>query len=380
MESARRHPVRTVELFFDLVFVFTITRLAAMVDQRLTWTTIGHAALVFATLYWMYSGFAWLTNEAPPDSDVRRVALLAGMACFFVCALVADEAFGTRGVTFGVGFAGIVLVHSALYASVAGRDVARFAPLNVAQAVSLIVAGTTDGAARALLWVVPLAAQWIAPRLVRRTTEQGRVFVLDADHFVERHALLLLIGLGETVLGVGAGVASAGRGWLAPVLSSLAVTFGLWWVYFVLDDHRAQAAMAAASPGRRAAMAVDGFYYAFSLVLLGLVGVAAGIRHAVGGDIGSARSGAVLGGGAALFLAGTGYLRIVLGLRPVATRWVASAAAAATTAIGRHRPTWQLIALLGVLLAVGSLERGIGPRAADAAPNQDAGTLPRPPS
>src|SRR3954464_14058604 len=107
--------VSTLELFFDLVFVFTITQLAEMLGDHLDMSTVGNVVLILAVVWWMYSGYAWLTNAVAPSSTTRRTLLLTGMAGFLVMALAIPDAFGAAGWLFGVSYLVVNVVHSALF-------------------------------------------------------------------------------------------------------------------------------------------------------------------------------------------------------------------------------------------------------------------------
>src|SRR5215475_8718492 len=96
--------VTTLELFFDLVFVFTITQVATVVVYAPDGGGLARAALELAVIYWVYDGYAWLTNAAGPDTWQRTVLLLIGMAGFFVCALAVPHAFEQDGLAFGLGY------------------------------------------------------------------------------------------------------------------------------------------------------------------------------------------------------------------------------------------------------------------------------------
>jgi low temperature requirement protein LtrA len=97
--------------------------------------------LIFTVLFWMYAAYAWLTNQVPPDRPVRRLLLTAGMAAFLVCALAVPRAFDGGGVTFGLGYLLVALVHGGLYAAAYGAVVVWFAAPNAVAALSLIAAG-----------------------------------------------------------------------------------------------------------------------------------------------------------------------------------------------------------------------------------------------
>src|SRR5262245_36395661 len=108
--------VSALELFFDLVFVFTITQLASLLARELSFTGGVQVVLIFTLLFWMYSGYAWLTNQAPPVSTSRRLLLIGGMVAFFVCALAIPLAFSETGLAFGLGYLLVILIHGGLYA------------------------------------------------------------------------------------------------------------------------------------------------------------------------------------------------------------------------------------------------------------------------
>src|SRR3954449_4734025 len=107
--------VSTLELFFDLVFVFTITQLAETLAEHLDLRTLGNVLLMLFVIWWMYSGYAWLTNAVAPNSTTRRTLLLTGMAGYLVMALAIPEAFGESGWLFGVSYLVVKLVHTLLF-------------------------------------------------------------------------------------------------------------------------------------------------------------------------------------------------------------------------------------------------------------------------
>src|SRR5262245_39599724 len=92
--------VSSIELFFDLVFVFTITQLTAVLAHRPNGESLAQIVLMLAAIWWMYAGFAWLTNAVPPTRTALRLPLMAGMAAFFVISLTIPTAFDGDGVVF----------------------------------------------------------------------------------------------------------------------------------------------------------------------------------------------------------------------------------------------------------------------------------------
>jgi low temperature requirement protein LtrA len=170
--------VSTLELFFDLVFAFTLTQLTArLADSGFTFASIAQVLLVFGVLWWMYGGYAWLTNARAPDSTVSRLLLLLGMAGFLVVGLAIPRGFDApqsrgSGVALGLGYLVVVAVHLMLYYRV-NRNILRIAPFNVGSAALVIVAGAVSGAAKYPLWAVALAIQILAP-LIRPVAARSR--------------------------------------------------------------------------------------------------------------------------------------------------------------------------------------------------------------
>src|SRR5947209_19064295 len=102
--------VSTLELFFDLVFVFTITQLTTVLYRRPTGAGLAQVVLMLGVIWWMYGGYAWLTNAVAPDRGGRRALLLGGMAGYLVLALAIPSAFSSSALAFALAYAAIVAV------------------------------------------------------------------------------------------------------------------------------------------------------------------------------------------------------------------------------------------------------------------------------
>jgi len=357
--------VTTLELFFDLVFVFTLTQLSSLLQHDISPTGVVHVVLIFIVLFWMYGGYVWLTNHVPPVTVSRRLLLISGMAGFFVCALSIPGAFGHDAVTFGAGYLFVVVVHAGLYANAYGSTVLRFVPLNLLGASCVVAAGLLDGAPRYALWVAPITFQYIASVLTRHADEGSRsAFNLRPGHFVERHGLLLIVAFGESVvaIGIGIGATPLTLSAIATAVLALLLAAALWWVYFGQDERRAEATLRAAPLDRRVVMALNAYFYAFIPILLGVIGLAAGVKLAVG--LVDARlpveTSLLLGGGVALYLAGDVGYRLALGHRPVGYRLAGVAAAAVTLPLGvAVSAVAQIVGLVVVVLVVLAAEARI---------------------
>ena len=343
--------VSTLELFFDLVFAFTLTRLTTLLARHLSAAGAVQVLLIFGVLWWMYGAYAWLTNTRTPDRTPERLLLLLGMAGFLVAGLAIPSAFdahpGSSGIALGVGYLLVVLVHSALFYRV-NRNILLVSPLNVASALLVIVAGLAGSPAAYPLWAGALAIQVFSPLIVH----PGGRFVIQPAHFVERHGALVIVALGESVAAVGF-VAAAQQVTLAVATTAvlgLAVSAGLWWVYFGDgDDERAERAMTAAEPAARPGLALAGYFYAHIPLLLGVVVMATGLKLAIGHAFQPHPAAAIaLGCGVAMFLAGDAWFRRALRIGPARPRTVAALAALATAALGA---TVAVEAQLAVLVA-----------------------------
>jgi low temperature requirement protein LtrA len=351
--------VSTIELFFDLVFVFTLTQLTALLAEDRSVESAARVILIFVVLFWMYGGYVWLTNQVPPDRPVRRLLMILGMGAFFVCALAIPEAFNGGGLAFGLGYLMVILVHAGLWYQVYESSlVVRFAPFNVAAALSVTLAGFLDGLPAYGLWVAAIVIQFVTPRIAGRAAPQ---FPLRSRHFVERHGLLLIVALGESVVAIGIGIAGVPLDLklFEAALLGLTLVAALWWAYFVGDEEGAERAMTAASQEQRFQLAINGYFFAYIPILLGVITTAAGVERTIGDlverlDVGSAL---LLATGVAMYLAGDVAFRRVMRVRPVGYRAGAAVAAVGTAILGIYvAAAAQLVSLVVIVVAAIAVE------------------------
>ncbi len=354
-EGDREEPLRvsTLELFFDLVFVFAITQLTSILARDLTVLGAVRVLLIFGVLWWMYGGYVWLSNARTPVRTPERLAMLVGMGGFLIVGLAIPHAFGRDGVAFGVGYLIVVGVHTWLYRRI-NRNIARVAPFNVLSALLIIGAGLAGGRAAYALWAAALAVQVLSPLVVR---VRGR-FAIRPDHFAERHGALVIIVFGESVADIGIGVGTAGQVITTSLVVSaalgLALAAALWWSYFgVGDDERSEQAMTRADPAARPGLALAAFFYAYIPLLLGIVAVSAGVKRAIGhaGSTLPYPACLALAGGVALYLAGDVAFRHALRIGVWRYRGAAAVAALAVSWVGVWLSVAAEIALLAAIVA-----------------------------
>jgi low temperature requirement protein LtrA len=350
--------VSTLELFFDLVFVFTVTQLTSVLSHDLSLESLGQVMVMLALIWWMYGGYAWLTNSISTREPRQRAILLGGMAGYLVLALAVPGAFEGSGLAFGVGYLVVVSVHSSLFIWTASAQSSRaflgIAPYNLFNALLVVIGGALGGTAQAVLWTIAAVLEWSTPWLGNRENQSS--FEIAAAHFVERHGLVVIVAIGESVVAAGigaAGLAVDAELILVAVLGLL-LSAGLWWAYFGADDDAAaERALTDAEPSHRPWIALEGFGIAHYALLLGIVLLSAGIKHAIGHayDPLKTADALALGGGVALFLAADVWFRRVLGLGRSLHRAVAAVLALATVALGTEIAAVAQLAVLVALLA-----------------------------
>jgi low temperature requirement protein LtrA len=349
--------VSRLELFFDLVFVFTITQFTTVLEQRPSLTGVYQAAVMLAIVWWMYGGYAWLTNLVPPDRGARRAAMVAGMISYLVLALAIPDAFEGKGLEFGLAYLLVVLVHGGLFTvstEVRLSTIYRgFFPVNIAFALMVVAGGALGGDGQYALWTLAAVSAWISPHLI---ADQSRL--LGAHHFVERHALVVLVAIGESVVAVGIGANAHGvdAGTLVTIAFGMVISAGLWWAYFgVGDDELRQRGFVEAIAAGRRLVALGAFGLVFVAVLGGVVAVAAGLQHAIAhpGHEVSAAQALYLGGGVALFVLADQLSRraMLMGVRP--SRMLIAAAAVATAPVGVWLAGGAQEALLAAVVVTG---------------------------
>jgi low temperature requirement protein LtrA len=315
--------VSQLELFFDLVFVFTVTQLTAVLAEHLTWRGAAQVVLMLSLLMWMYGGYAWLTNLISPNSSLRRGLMVIGMGGFLAISLAIPDAFGATGWAFGLGYFVVNIVHTGLFVAAGGAGPVRafrsLGPLNLLSATLILVGGFTPGSWQWGLWIAAAVVQFASPYL-----NPIGAFTISPSHFVERHGLLIVIALGESVVAIGLGAAGLELGpvLLVTALLGLALAYLIWWVYFGGSNETTEQALIAVPALDRARAAIHAFGWAHLGMFLGIVALATGVEKAVAHADGhlSVGEAAVLGAGLAVFLASDVLFRLILRIRPVLHR------------------------------------------------------------
>jgi len=276
--------VTPLELFFDLVFVFAITQVTGLMSADPTWHGLGRGLLVLTALWWAWGAYAWLTNTLEPEEIRVRVAMFSAMAAMLVVGLAVPGAWGDDGVIFGVAYLVVRLLHLWLY-KLAGRDdpdllgaVLRLVPSATVAPLMLIGAGFLDGAAQAAVWVVALALDYAGGLVVR-----GEGWRVHPAHFGERHGLVVIIALGESIVAIGIGATGLELGLdvIAAGVLGVAVVAALWWCYFDIFAVYAQRQLQQARGAARVKLARDYYSYLHLPLIAGVVLFALGLKKAL---------------------------------------------------------------------------------------------------
>ena len=270
----REQRVTPLELFFDLVFVFAFTQVTTVLSDDPTWSGLGHGLLILAALWWAWAAYAWLTNTVDPDVGAVWGAMLVAMAAMFVAALAVPDAFGSHGVVFGVAFLIVNVMHLTLYALAARGDrdllaaILRIAPSALVGAALIIAAGFVDGGLKPLLWLAALAVGFFGPLLGGMSGWR-----VQPAHFVERHGLIVIIAIGESLIAIGLGESSTGlsTGVIAAAVLGFVVATSFWLAYFDFFPIRAQQLLTDRSGVERIALARDVYTYLHLPMVAGIV-------------------------------------------------------------------------------------------------------------
>lgn len=352
--------VTPLELFFDLVFVLAITQCTALMSHHPSWSGLAQGLLVLGVLWWAWGGYAWLTSVIDPEEGAVRLVMFAAMAAMLIVALCVPEAFGALALTFALAYGVFRVAHIALFmlaspgdpqlrSSVTGLAV------STAIAVALLAAASLfDGLAQGALWALALFLDMAGPYFFG-----AEGWHLVPGHFAERHGLIVLIALGESIVAIGVGAAGAlnlGIGTVAVL--GVALAAAMWWVYFDVVALISARRLAQAGPGRaQNELARDSYSYIHLLIVAGIVLAAYGLKTAIGHfdkHLDGVQAFALLGG-TAIYLLGLVAFRyrhirtlnrqrlllavVLLILVPVATELPALAALAVVDV-----PFWAMIA------------------------------------
>ena len=302
--------VTSLELFFDLVFVLALTQCTALMAAEPTWTGLGKGILVLGVLWWAWVGYAWLTSVVHPEEGGVRLAMFAATAAFLVAALCVPDAFGDDAFLFACAYAAVRWSQIALFILASRDDPAlRQSILALAGSTAvgvglLLAASGTDGWLQGSLWALALLLDMAGPFFFG---SEG--WSLEhPSHFAERHGLIIIIALGESIVAIGVGAGTeVDLGIVAAATLGIGLAAALWWLYFDVVAMLAERDLSALPPGReRNERGRDVYSYLHFPMVAGIVLGALGLKKTLGGvgdELDTVTATALLGGLALYLLA-----------------------------------------------------------------------------
>jgi low temperature requirement protein LtrA len=277
--------VRPLELFFDLVFVLALTQCTALMSHDPSWSGLAQGLLVLGVVWWAWVGYAWLTSVIDPEEGAVRLVIFAAMAAFLIVALCVPDAFGSLALTFAIALGFVRVAHIALFMLASPDDDAlRHSVLYLAASTAvavglLVVASFFDGLAQGALWALAIFLDMAGPYFFG-----SGGWKLVPGHFAERHGLIVIIALGESIVAIGIGAGgelTLGSG-TAAVLG-VALSAAMWWIYFDVVALVSARRLADADEGKvRNELARDSYSFIHLAIVAGIVLAALGLKTTIG--------------------------------------------------------------------------------------------------
>jgi low temperature requirement protein LtrA len=277
--------VTPLELFFDLVFVLALTQCTALMAYDQTWSGLAQGLLVLGVLWWAWVGYSWLTSVIDPEEGAVRLVFFVAMAAMLIVSLSVQKAFGDLAVTFALALGVFRLAHIVLFmlAGADDRDLRRSViglAVSTAVAVSLLmIASLFDGTAQGALWALAIFLDMAGPYFFGADG-----WKIVPGHFAERHGLIVIIALGESIVAIGVGASGAlDLGIGAAAVLGIFLAAGLWWTYFDVVALVSARRLGEAAVGRvQNELARDSYSYIHLLLIAGIVLIALGMKVTIG--------------------------------------------------------------------------------------------------
>jgi low temperature requirement protein LtrA len=311
------HRVTTLELLFDLVFVYAITNVTTLMEHDISGESVLEGLIVLAVVWFGWCAYTWLGNQAQADEGLLRVAMVVAMGGMFFVAIsipYAFEAEGNAAIVLASAYAVVRFTHLGVYLIAAGDDrqlrsvILGMLSVATVMLVLLFVGAAIGGSQQRWWWLAAVACDQLGVYLVRST----RWRLNSASHFAERFGLVIIIAIGESIVAVGVATSSAelgARDALA-LVCGLAIAVCLWWLYFDVVAKVGETVLVRAAGVDRARLARDSYTYAHFPLVAGIVFVAFGLVVLIG-DHGHVDAGRyALYGGVICYLAGHFVFRL----------------------------------------------------------------------
>ena len=360
-----------VELFFDLVFVFSITKIVELLHGHVTWPVIGQALIAFWMVWWAWTQFTWALNAADTSHPTVQLATLAATAVAFFMVATVSGAFGARAMGFAVSYVAVRLLGLGIYVWVASADPRQRAAVRLFSAAALpglaaaVIGATQGGATQTTWWAVAIALELVAAVVGGR--QEG--WNLHAPHFCERHGLFVIIALGESLIVAATGLSRDvwSSALLIDAVLAVATACALWWSYFGKARGWLEEGLHAHHGSQQSRMARDAFSLLHIPLIVGVIAYAAAIEAILSHphEPLALDMRLLLGAGMLLFSGATALAVWRAGCRLLWPRLVLTGAAALTVAaVGNVPPAVSLAVMLAGMAASAAVEQFTNPNPA----------------
>jgi low temperature requirement protein LtrA len=274
-----------IELFFDLVFVFAFTQVTTLALEDTSAGGFARAALVFAIVWWAWAAYAWLTDAIDVDNVPTRLFIFGAMVAAFFLAIALPDAYADEGAWFALAYFVVRVLQIALYVWGVRDDpaqragVMRLAPWFLVAPTVALAGGLVEDPWRTTLWIASLAIDVLGTLAVRPGT-----FRIVVSHFAERHALIVIIALGESIVAIGLAASELERDALfaLAVAVSFAGAAAAWWAYFDFTQLAVERTLRTTSEETRARLARDIYTFFHYPIVLGIVFLAVAAKKTLG--------------------------------------------------------------------------------------------------
>lgn len=283
--EGHEHKVKSLELFFDLVFVLAFTQVTTKLADDLTYEGMLRSLLVLAVLWWAWAGYAWLTNAFDPESKLMRLPIFIAMAALLIASLAVPQAFGEYAGYFAVAYLVVRMIHMSFYLigsrgdAAQTRAVLRLAPIFILAPTLILVSVAFDGWVQAAFWVLAIIVDYGGAFLFA-----GEGWNLEPNHFAERYGLIIIIALGESIVSIGVGAEGVTLDAQTVLAAVLAITLAsaMWWMYFDVVAIVAAKVLHQLSGLAQLRMALHTYAMLHFLLIAGIIFSALAIKKTVG--------------------------------------------------------------------------------------------------
>jgi len=341
--------VTFVELFFDLVFVFAVTQVTALTAHNLTIDGVLRSLVLFWLIWWAWTQFTWTLNPADTTHVLVRVITLVATASAFVMAASVPRAFMEDALWFAIPYLVVRILGLALQIWVdfewthdARSGIWRWAGVSSVGLLIVLAGAIADPSIRPWIWLLAILTDLLATQAA-----SGRTWDIHIGHIAERHALFVIIALGESLIVAGTAVSGDARTveLAAGAAEALLIACLLWWTYFGWFKEALEERVDEVPPQEVGVAVRDVYSLGHFPMLVGIIGFAVGIEEIVAhpGDPLPSEVLIALGTGVALFVcfSALAYWRVT-GTALVARLVSMVAMAAGLVVVSTLPPAWPL--------------------------------------